>query len=472
MNIASPTGAHRPPPQALTHALPGLLAPLALSALLAQLALSPQPALAADAPAYLSQADANTLWTLIAAILVMFMQAGFAFVEAGLTRAKNAGNIIMKNFLDFAAGAPVFFLIGFGLMFGKTMDGLIGGSDFALGALDATTAEGQWAFTFLFFQTVFAATAATIVSGAIAERTKFGAYILMSVVVTGFIYPVSGHWAWGNLFGNEGGWLAAMGFADFAGSTVVHSVGGWIALAGAIVVGPRIGKYSKDGAPRSIRGHSLPLAALGVFILWFGWFGFNPGSTTAANGTIGYIAVNTCLAGCTGMLGAMISVWLKYGKPDVSMSMNGALAGLVGITAGCFEVSPVGALIIGFGAGVLVVLSILFIDKVLKIDDPVGAVSVHGVCGAYGTLMVGLFAAPGYGTITGLFYGGGSAQFATQAIGVASVFAWSFGAGLVLFTLLKLIIGVRVSPEEELKGLDIAEHGSEAYSGFQIFSNE
>ena len=473
MTIASSTGAHRLPlralPCAITRSLPGPLAPLAL---LAQLALSPLPALAADAPAHLSQADANTLWTLIAAILVMFMQAGFAFVEAGLTRAKNAGNIIMKNFLDFAAGAPVFFLIGFGLMFGKTMDGLIGGSDFALGALDATTAEGQWAFTFLFFQTVFAATAATIVSGAIAERTKFGAYILMSVVVTGFVYPVSGHWAWGNLFGHEGGWLAAMGFADFAGSTVVHSVGGWIALAGAIVVGPRIGKYSKDGKPRSIHGHSLPLAALGVFILWFGWFGFNPGSTTAANGTIGYIAVNTCLAGCTGMLGAMISVWLKYGKPDVSMSMNGALAGLVGITAGCFEVSPVGALIIGFGAGVLVVLSILFIDKVLKIDDPVGAVSVHGVCGAYGTLMVGLFAAPGYGTITGLFYGGGSAQLVTQAIGVASVFAWSFGAGFVLFTLLKLTMGVRVTPEEELKGLDIAEHGSEAYSGFQIFSNE
>ncbi|MDR3044561.1 MAG: ammonium transporter [Desulfovibrio sp.] len=450
----------------MARALPGLLALLVLSPLPAQAAQ------AADAPAYLSQSDANTLWTLIAAILVMFMQAGFAFVEAGLTRAKNAGNIIMKNFLDFAAGAPVFFLIGFGLMFGTTVDGLIGWSDFALGARDASTPDGQWAFTFLFFQTVFAATAATIVSGAIAERTRFGAYILMSMVVTGFIYPVSGHWAWGGLFGNEGGWLAAMGFADFAGSTVVHSVGGWVALAGAIVVGPRIGKYSKDGTPRSIHGHSLPLAALGVFILWFGWFGFNPGSTTTANGTIGYIAVNTCLAGCTGMLGAMVSVWLKYGKPDVSMSMNGALAGLVGITAGCFEVSPVGALLIGFGAGVLVVLSILFIDKVLKIDDPVGAVSVHGVCGAYGTLMVGLFAAPGYGGITGLFYGGGSAQLVTQAIGVVSVFAWSFGAGLVLFTLLKLITGVRVTPEEELKGLDIAEHGSEAYSGFQIFSNE
>ena len=466
MTIPLPMGMRRLPCAAMARALPGLLALLVLSPLPAQAAQ------AADAPAYLSQSDANTLWTLIAAILVMFMQAGFAFVEAGLTRAKNAGNIIMKNFLDFAAGAPVFFLIGFGLMFGTTVDGLIGWSDFALGARDASTPDGQWAFTFLFFQTVFAATAATIVSGAIAERTRFGAYILMSMVVTGFIYPVSGHWAWGGLFGNEGGWLAAMGFADFAGSTVVHSVGGWVALAGAIVVGPRIGKYSKDGTPRSIHGHSLPLAALGVFILWFGWFGFNPGSTTTANGTIGYIAVNTCLAGCTGMLGAMVSVWLKYGKPDVSMSMNGALAGLVGITAGCFEVSPVGALLIGFGAGVLVVLSILFIDKVLKIDDPVGAVSVHGVCGAYGTLMVGLFAAPGYGGITGLFYGGGSAQLVTQAIGVVSVFAWSFGAGLVLFTLLKLITGVRVTPEEELKGLDIAEHGSEAYSGFQIFSNE
>lgn len=435
-------------------------------------ALAPLPAYAEDAPQFLSQSDANTLWTLIAAILVMFMQAGFAFVEAGLTRAKNAGNIIMKNFLDFAAGAPIFFLFGFGLMFGKSISGFIGGSDFALASFDGSTPEGMWAMTFWFFQAVFAATSATIVSGAIAERTKFGAYILMSMVVTGLIYPVTGHWAWGNLFGNEGGWLAAMGFADFAGSTVVHSVGGWIALAGAIVVGPRLGKYSADGKARSIQGHSLPLAALGVFILWFGWFGFNPGSTTVANGTIGYIAVNTCLAGCTGMLGAMITIWLKYGKPDVSMSMNGALAGLVAITAGCFEVSPIGSLIIGLGAGVLVVLSVLFIDQVLKIDDPVGAISVHGVCGAYGTLMVGLFAAPGYGTITGLFYGGGAGQLVTQAIGVAAAFAWAFGAGFILFSVLKMTMGVRVPAEEELKGLDVTEHGSEAYSGFQIFSNE
>jgi ammonium transporter, Amt family len=419
---------------------------------------------------YLTQGNANILWTLIAAILVMFMQAGFAMVESGFTRAKNAGNILMKNVFDFSAGSVIFFLLGFGLMFGDSIGGFVGGTGFLPGS--PADPDYLWTLTFWFFQCVFAATAATIVSGGIAERTKFGSYLLISVLVTGLIYPVSGHWAWGGLWGGEGGWLEAMGFADFAGSTVVHSVGGWIALAGAIALGPRLGKYTPDGKRNAIPGHSIPLAALGVFILWFGWFGFNSGSTTAVDGTIGYIAVNTNLAAATGALGAMFTAWLLFGKPDVSMSLNGVLAGLVAITAGCYEVSPLGAMIIGLGAGVLVVLSIIFIDKTLKVDDPVGAVSVHGVCGAFGTLCVGLFAAPGYGDLSGLFYGGGLSQLVTQAIGVASVFVWAFGTGFLAFKLVKAVMGVRVSAEEELKGLDVGEHGMEAYSGFQIFTTE
>ena len=430
----------------------------------------PAMAQAADAEV-LSQQHGNILWTLIAAIMVMLMQAGFAMVECGFTRAKNAGNILMKNFLDFSAGSIIFFLFGFAFMFGTDAGGFIGLSGFALGGVDATTADGQWMLTFWFFQSVFAATAATIVSGGIAERTKFPAYIIASIVITGLIYPISGHWAWGGLNGNAG-WLEGLGFADFAGSTVVHSVGAWVALAGAIVVGPRMGKYTPDGKARALPGHNIPMAALGVFILWFGWFGFNPGSTTTADGTIGYIAVNTSLAACAGTLGAMLTVWKRFGKPEASMTMNGALAGLVGITAGCYEVSPMGAIIIGLISGVLVVLSVEFIDKVLRIDDPVGAVSVHGVCGAFGTIAVGLFAAPEYGGITGLFYGGGIGQTITQCIGVVAVFAWAFGLGLITFKLINAAIGLRVSPEEELKGLDITEHGSEAYNGFQIFSVE
>lgn len=438
-------------------------------AVLAVLALTPALALAeeaATAPEFLSQTNANIMWTLLAGFLVMFMQAGFALVECGFTRAKNAGNIMMKNFLDFAAGTPMFFLFGFALMFGTDLGGFLGTSGFALSGSTGLAADGQWTLTYWFFQSVFAATAATIVSGAMAERTKFGTYILVSIVITGLIYPISGHWAWG------GGWLSAMGFMDFAGSTVVHSVGGWVALAGAMVLGPRLGKYSPDGKAKAIPGHNIPIAGLGVFILWFGWFGFNPGSTVTADGTIGYIAVNTNLAGCAGMLGAMIVAWIRYGKPDMSMSMNGALAGLVAITAGCFEVSPIGALIIGFCAGILVVFSVTFIDQVLKIDDPVGAVSVHGVCGAFGTLMTGLLASPDYGSNVGLFYGGGIGPFITQLIGVAAVFVWAFGTGFILMQVLKASFGLRASAEEELKGLDITEHGSEAYSGFQIFSNE
>jgi Amt family ammonium transporter len=263
-----------------------------------------------------------------------------------------------------------------------------------------------------------------------------------------------------------------MGFIDFAGSSVVHSVGGWIAFAGAIVVGPRLGKYDKNGKARAIPGHNLPMAALGVFILWFAWFGFNCGSTTVADGTIGYIAVNTCLAACAGTLGAMFTIWFKTGKPDPSMTLNGCLAGLVGITAGCFEVSPVGSIIIGFLAGILVVYSVLFIDQVLKVDDPVGAVSVHGVCGAFGTLMVGLFAAPGYGTATGLLYGGSIKLLFIQMLGVVVYFAWAFGMGFIMFKIVSALFGMRVSQEEELKGLDITEHKADAYSGFQIFSNE
>jgi len=291
----------------------------------------------------------------------------------------------------------------------------------------------------------------------------------VSIVLTGIIYPLSGHWAWGSLWlGDDGaGWLEGLGFCDFAGSSVVHSVGGWIALAGAMVLGPRIGKYTEDGKAKAIPGHNIPLAGLGVFILWFGWFGFNPGSTTTADGTIGFIAMNTSLAACGGVLGAMGISWLRYGKPDISMTMNGALAGLVGITAGCATVSPGGSIIIGLIAGLMVVMSIEFIDKVLKVDDPVGASSVHGVCGAWGTIACGLFNTDG-----GLFYGGGFAQLGVQLIGVGVFFVWAFGAGYILMSVVKALFGLRVSKEEELKGLDIAEHGSESYNGFQLFSNE
>ncbi len=412
----------------------------------------------------------DVVWTLVAAVLVFFMQAGFAMVETGFTRAKNAVNILMKNLMDFSVGTVAFFVVGFGLMFGKS-NGLFGTSLFALTGIG----DHQWEYTFLIFQTVFAATAATIVSGAMAERTKFTSYLVYSFFISLLIYPIFGSWAWGGLLAGggwleapEGGFLAGLGlpgFLDFAGSTVVHSVGGWLALAGAIVLGPRIGKYNGDGKPRAIAGHSIPLAALGVFILWFGWFGFNPGSTTAAGGDIGFIAVTTNLAAAAGAIIAMAVAWLMFKKPDASMALNGALAGLVGITAGCDGVSPVGALIIGAVAGALVVLAVTFIDSKLKIDDPVGAVSVHGVCGAWGTLACGLF-----NTDSGLFYGGGLAQMGTQVLGVLAAFAWAFGLGLVLFFLIKKTIGLRVTRDEELRGLDIGEHGMEAYAGFQVFS--
>ncbi|MHC4144990.1 MAG: ammonium transporter [Planctomycetota bacterium] len=406
------------------------------------------------------QLNVNIVWTCIAAFLVFFMQAGFAMVEAGFTRAKNAVNILMKNLMDFSVGTLAFFLIGFGLMFGKS-NGLFGTTLFAM---SGTEPGSDWNWTFLIFQTVFAATAATIVSGAMAERTKFVGYLAYSFFITLFIYPIFGSWAWGGLL-DGGGWLENLGFLDFAGSTVVHSVGGWLALAGAIVLGPRLGKYAPDGKPKAILGHNIPLAALGVFILWFGWFGFNPGSTTTGDGSIGYIAVTTNLAAAAGAIVAMSVSWVVMKKPDASMALNGALAGLVSITAPCDGVSPIGAILIGAIGGALVVGSVLFIDRRLKIDDPVGAVSVHGVCGAWGTLSAGLF-----NIDSGLFYGGGVKQLGVQIIGAGAAFVWAFGLGLVLFFAIKKTIGLRVTAEEELKGLDIGEHGMEAYSGFQIFT--
>jgi ammonium transporter, Amt family len=428
-------------------------------------ALSPAPADVESATAAITeefQTNLNIVWTCIAAFMVFFMQPGFAMVEAGFTRAKNAVNILMKNLMDFSIGSLAFFLVGFGLMFGVT-NGLFGTTLFGLSGIEAGT---DWNWTFLIFQTVFAATAATIVSGAMAERTKFGSYLIYSVFICLIIYPIFGSWAWGSLLDGNG-WLEGLGFYDFAGSTVVHSVGGWIALAGAIILGPRLGKYGSDGKPTAIRGHNLPLAALGVFILWFGWFGFNPGSTTTGDGMIGYIAVTTNLSAAAGAVFALITSWVAIGKPELSMSLNGALAGLVAITAPCDAVSPVGAICIGAVAGILVVLSVLFIDFVLKIDDPVGAVSVHGVCGLWGTLAYGLFAKE-----AGLFYGYGAKALGVQFVGVATGFVWAFGLGLIMFFLIKKTIGLRVSPEEELKGLDIGEHGNEAYAGFQIFTNE
>ena len=409
------------------------------------------------------QLNLNIVWTCVAAFLVFFMQAGFAMVESGFTRAKNAVNIMMKNLMDFSIGTLAFFLVGFGLMFGVS-NGFFGTTKFMLGGAD--WAGSDWNFTFLIFQTVFAGTAATIVSGAMAERTAFRAYLAYSVFICAFIYPIFGSWAWGGLL-DGGGWLEGLGFCDFAGSTVVHSVGGWLALAGAIVLGPRLGKYGPDGKPKAIPGHNISLAALGVFILWFGWFGFNPGSTTLGDGEIGRVAVTTNIAAAAGAIAALMTAWIVSKKPDGTMGLNGALAGLVAITAPCYTVSGLGALAIGLIAGVLVVFSVYFIDHVVKADDPVGAVSVHGVCGAWGTLSCGLFNLDG-----GLFYGGGLKLLGVQAVGVLAGFVWAFGTGLILFLAIKKTIGLRVSEDEEIRGLDIGEHGMEAYSGFQVFSAE
>lgn len=403
-------------------------------------------------------------WTLVAAALVFFMQAGFAMVETGFTRAKNAGNIIMKNLMDFSLGTPIFWLVGFGIMFGS-MNGFFGGFDFLA---DGVVGEG-YNWTTLIFQTVFCATAATIVSGSMAERTKFSAYCIYSMVISAVIYPISGHWIWG------GGWLAEMGFHDFAGSTAVHMVGGVAAFIGAAILGPRIGKYTKDGKARAIPGHSLTLGALGVFILWFCWFGFNGGSTVALSGQGAEVAarvfVTTNMAAAVATVTVMCITWIRYKKPDVSMTLNGSLAGLVAITAGCDTVTPFGAAVIGIIAGFVVVFGIEFVDQKLKVDDPVGAVGVHGLCGATGTLMVGLFGYYAYGSTevapVGLFYGGGVHALAIQALGMVAVIAWVAITMTIVFQIIKHTIGLRVSEAEEIMGLDKPEHGlSSAYADF------
>ncbi len=390
----------------------------------------------------------DTIWVLLGTVLVFFMQAGFAMVETGFTRSKNAGNIIMKNLMDFCLGTIVFWFIGFGLMFAG--DGaFIGGLDFfARGDYSSTIPSSA----FIIFQTVFCATAATIVSGAMAERTKFSAYCIYSIVISAFIYPVSGHWIWG------GGWLSQLGFHDFAGSTAVHLVGGVAAVVGATILGPRIGKFTKDGEIKAIPGHSLTLGALGVFILWFAWFGFNAGSTLSMTDNAielaSHIFITTNLAAATSTTVAMIITWIKYKKPDISMTLNGSLAGLVAITAGCDTVSPFGAFSIGFIAAFVVVFGIEFVEKKLRIDDPVGAIGVHGMCGATGTILVGVFAIDG-----GLAYGGGFHFLLIQMLGVASVALWVTLTMIVVFFVIKNTVGLRVTKEEELAGLDFYEHG-------------
>ena len=406
---------------------------------------------AASVSEYASSLD--TVWVLIAACLVMFMQPGFAMVETGFTRSKNTVNILMKNMMDFSVGSIAFWLVGFSLMFGATQGGFIGAPNLFFSAEYGNDIPD---LAILFFQTVFAATAATIVSGAVAERTEFSAYLIFSIVITVLIYPISGHWIWG------GGWLSDLGFHDFAGSTVVHSVGGWLGLMGAMMVGPRREKF--NGKAKAIPGHNLTFAALGVFILWFGWFGFNPGSQLAASGAdnanaISKIFVTTNLAAAAGAITSMIVSWMRYKRPQLSMTLNGALAGLVAITAGCDIVTPGGALIIGIIAGIVLIFSVEFIEKVLHIDDPVGASSVHGVCGAVGTILVGFFATDG-----GLFYGGGASLLWTQVVGVLAVAAWALGTGFILFKVIKSTVGLRVSDRVEEEGLDIYEHGETAYN--------
>lgn len=411
----------------------------------------------------------NTVWMLLAAMLVFFMQPGFALVEAGFTRSKNTANILMKNLVDFMVGSILFWLIGFGLMFGV---GNVFGTPhlFDLAAMDNIIQNGLPIEGFLIFQTVFCATSATIVSGAMAERTKFSMYLAYTIAISVLIYPVSGHWTWG------GGWLSnaepdsfmmsvfGYTFHDFAGSTVVHSVGGWIALVGAAILGPRLGKYGKDGKSKAIPGHNLTLACLGVFILWFGWFGFNPGSQLAAAGygdqtAISHVFLTTNLAACTGGFLALIVSWIKYGKPSLSLTLNGILAGLVGVTAGCDLVSPMGAALIGAICGTVMIFAVEFIEHRLKIDDPVGASSVHGVCGSLGTILTGLFAVEG-----GTFYGGGFGFLCAQIFGVIIVGGWAALMGYIIFKVLDKVHGLRVPARIEEEGLDIYEHGESAYN--------
>lgn len=390
----------------------------------------------------------DTIWVLLGAVLVFFMQAGFAMVETGFTRAKNAGNIIMKNLMDFALGTIVFWFIGFGIMFAGS-GALIGGFDFFIQNDYSTTVPSS---AFVIFQTVFCATAATIVSGAMAERTKFSSYCIYSIIISMLVYPVSGHWIWG------GGWLSQLGFHDFAGSAAVHLVGGTAALIGAKILGPRIGKFDKDGKPKAIPGHNLTIGALGVFILWFCWFGFNGGSTQSMSGdainSASDIFVTTNMAAATAAVSVMCITWVRFKKPDVSMTLNGALAGLVAVTAGCDIIDPFGAALIGIIAGFVVVYGIEFVERFLKIDDPVGAIGVHGFCGVAGTILTGFFALD-----EGVFYGGGFSFLGIQIVGVCAVIAWVGVTMTIIFTIIKKTVGLRVSQAEELAGLDIEEHG-------------
>ena len=410
-------------------------------------------------------------WVLIASALIYFMQAGFALCEAGLTRAKNTGNILMKNMMDFCIGTPCYWLVGFGLMFGSTAP-IIGRLDPLIrGTYDATNSvvpQTMPLWCYVIFQTVFCATAATIVSGSMAERTNFKAYCVYSAIISLLVYPIGGHWAWG------GGWLSTLGFHDFAGSAVVHNVGGVIACLGAAMLGPRIGKYDKNGKAKAIPGHNLTAAALGVFILWFCWFGFNGGSTAAMataddaiNASNAFMTTNLAAAVATCV--TMVFTWVRYGKPDVSMTLNGALAGLVAITAGCDCVSPVGAFFIGAVAGFLVVLSVEFFDNIVKIDDPVGAVSVHMANGIWGTIAVGLFSTGANGVGKGLFYGGGVSQLGVQVLGIIAIDAYVLVVMFLAFKIIDKTIGLRVPAQVEIDGLDIHEHGlASAYSGFAI----
>jgi len=427
--------------------------------------------MAAQAQDEIVAADVQTvldnIWVLIAAFLVIFMNAGFGMLETGFCRQKNAVNILTKNLIVFALATLSFWFIGFSFMFGAGA-GFIGWGNVFLGGapeLYGLSSEGGLTKdTFFLFQAAFAGTAATIVSGAVAERVKFIDFILFSLLLTGISYPITGHWVW-----SGDGWLGGMGFHDFAGSTVVHSVGGWAALMGAAFLGPRIGKY-QDGQTNALPGHNLSIATLGCLILWIGWFGFNPGSELAADLAVPYIAVTTNIAAAAGGVAATFTSWVLNGKPDLSMTINGILAGLVGITAGCYVVGYAGAFWIGLIAGIIVVLSVSFFDSI-KIDDPVGAISVHLVCGAWGTLAVGLFANPNNFTqggegIAGLFYGGGLAQLGLQILGILSIGLFTVVVTSIFWSILKATLGIRVSPEEEMKGLDIGEHGMEAYSGF------
>lgn len=394
-----------------------------------------------------TQVNLNIVWLGIAGAMVMFMQVGFIALESGFTRGKNAVNVASKGILDFAVGAILYFAIGYAFMFGE--GSIIGTTNFFL--TDYISSGDSWGIMVWFFQVMFAGAAATIVSGAVAERVKLSGYVVACALIAGFIYPIFGHWAW-----SGEGWLAAMNFHDFAGSTVIHSLGGWLALAGAIVVGPRFGKFGKDGKVNAIPGHNIPLATLGTFILWFGWYGFNGGSTLIGDGSIAIVLLNTTLGGAAGALSAMIYSVFKQNKlVDLGMTLNGALAGLVSVTAGADVLHPGFSILVGLVAGILVSVSVPFFDKI-GVDDPVGAVSVHGVNGAWGTIAVGLFTA--------------EYSIVTQLIGAATVFVYAFGIGMIMFKLIDKFMGIRVSPSEELVGLDIAEHGYSAYPEFPSHS--